>query len=79
MKKYAMTCSCGMTMTVDANSLEEAKTMYEHMMLDNDMAGAKQHWVDPQWGPKHAGQTMPTADQIKMMIGQGVHEAAAMG
>lgn len=79
MKKYAVTCSCGYTVTKDANSREEAVQQLTTMMNQNEQQGVKAHYADPEWGSKHAGQPMPTPEQVAMMMEQGVHEATAMG
>lgn len=65
MQNYSVTCTCGDNMTVQANSMEEAKTKLKEMMTPDMIA--------KHWGEKHQGQPTPTEEQLEAML-QTVHE-----
>lgn len=62
--KFKMTCTCGDVMEVDAADLSGAVEMFKKMM--NEEAVAK-HFAE-----KHAGQPVPTMDQVHMNISASV-------
>ena len=62
MNKYSMTCTCGDTMTVDADSREQAVDKFKGMMTEDAIA---QHCAD-----KHPGEPVPSKEQSDMMIEQ---------
>ncbi|MBI3577091.1 hypothetical protein HY086_03585 [Candidatus Gottesmanbacteria bacterium] len=65
MQKWTATCTDGFTKTLEANSKDEAVTMF---MNDMDM---KQHMVD-----KHQDLMGKTPEEMKMMMEQMVMPAA---
>lgn len=64
MMKFKMTCTCGDVMEVEAANRDAAIEMFKGMM--NEEAVAK-HFAD-----KHAGQPVPSMDQVHMNIAQSV-------
>ncbi len=67
MKKYQMTCTCGDVQTVDAASHEEAVQKFKDMMT--------QDAVNAHFAEKHAGQPVPTVDQVHANLEAQVVEA----
>ena len=65
--KYTMTCTCGDVMNIDASSQEEAVQKFKDMMTEE---AVKAHFAE-----KHAGQEVPTQDQVAMNIESSVHPA----
>ena len=61
-----MTCSCGDTMSMDAESRDEAVGKFKAMMTEDAI---KAHWAE-----KHAGSTdpMPSVADCHAMIDQTV-------
>ena len=72
MKKYAMTCSCGQTMTVEGMNRDEAALKLKAMM---DQKGVDDHWMK-----FHADDKNPklTVMQAHAGIDQSLSEVAAM-
>jgi hypothetical protein len=68
MKKYSMTCTCGDTVSVDAESREDAVSKMTAMMTPEAVA---QHYAE-----KHAGQEVPSAEQEVAMIEETVQEVS---
>ena len=56
MKKYSFKCTCGDDMSVEAESMEEAKTKFKEMMTEE---AAKAHFAE-----KHEGEDMPPYDAL---------------
>lgn len=69
MAKYTMTCTCGDTVEVEAGSKDEAVKKFADMMGPDATA---KHFAD-----KHAGQPVPSQDQVKAGVEKGVHEVQA--
>ena len=69
MKKFAVTCTCGHDMTVDANDMDEAKMKMKEMM--------NQEGVDAHWADKHAEDkgSKPILEQVHMQIDQMLVES----
>lgn len=66
MMKFNMTCPCGDVMEVEAATRDAAIEMFKGMMDD---AAVAKHFAD-----KHAGQPVPSMDQVHMNISQSVQE-----
>lgn len=66
---YKMTCTCGDVMTVEADSKEQADEKMKTLM--NEEAVAK-HFAE-----KHAGQPVPSIDQVHANISQDLQPVAA--
>lgn len=66
MMKYSFTCTCGDVMSVDAENREEAVAKLKEMMSEKATA---EHMAE-----KHAGEPVPSQEQIHMMIEQGTVE-----
>lgn len=62
-----MTCTCGDTMTVDADSKEQAVEKFKEMLTEDVIA---QHCAE-----KHPGEPVPTKEQADAMIEQTTREA----
>lgn len=60
MQKYAVKCTCGDEMSVEAASLEEGKTKLTQMMTAEATAA---HFRE-----KHPGQAAPPMDQVQAMV-----------
>ena len=60
MNKFSMTCSCGDTMTVEAESREEAVRQFKSMM---DEVGIKAHMTE-----KHPGEPVISVAECHAMI-----------
>lgn len=69
MAQYAMTCTCGDTMTVDASSKEEGVEKLAEMMGPEAVV---KHFEE-----KHQGQPVPTQEQMRAGLEQSVHEVTA--
>lgn len=67
MMKYSFTCTCGDIMSVDAENKEEAVAKLKEMMSGEEVIA--QHMAE-----KHAGEPVPSQEQIHMMIEQGTVE-----
>lgn len=63
---YTMTCTCGDTMSMDAESRSEAVMKFKDMMT--------QEMLDSHWTEKHSSDTMPkpSLDEAHAMIDQMV-------
>ena len=68
---YGMTCTCGHQMTVEANSLDEAKMMMKTQMNETGIAA---HWAEFHQG--EAGP-MPTPAECASMIDANLMEIAS--
>ena len=71
--KYSMQCTCGHTIEVDAESREDGVKKIKDIMTPDAIAA---HMKD-----KHAGQPVPSNDQVYAMIEQATNvegAAAAM-
>lgn len=70
---YAMTCTCGHKMTVDADSRDEAVSKMQDMMDD---AAIKAHWEE-----FHADDAMPmpSIEQSHAMIASNLVEEVTDG
>ena len=68
MMNFAMTCSCGDEMTVQAANRDEAVMKMKAMMT--------QEAVDAHWMEKHATDQMPkpTLDQVHMQIDEKLQQ-----
>lgn len=64
---YSFTCTCGDTMTADAESRDEAVGKFKGMM---DANGIAKHFAD-----KHPGQPPVSVEENNAMIEQAVKEA----
>ncbi len=64
MMSFKMTCSCGDTMTVEAETREEAVTKFKGMM---DEAGIAAHMQE-----KHPGQPVMSVAECHAMIDKDV-------
>lgn len=60
--KFSMKCTCGHEITVDAESREDAIEKIKAIMTPDEIA---KHMAD-----KHAGQPVPSNDQVYAMIEQ---------
>jgi hypothetical protein len=67
MPKYAMTCSCGDSLQVDAASRDEAVTKIQGLMTLG--------YVETHMAQKHPGEPRPNLGQIHGMVAQGVQVA----
>ena len=67
--QFSMTCSCGDTMSVDAESRQEAVGKFKAMMDEN---GIKAHM-----DAKHPGQPVISVAECHTMIEQQVQPVAA--
>lgn len=64
---YAMTCTCGDVMSVDAQSRDEAVMKLKEMMGEEAIS---KHFEE-----KHSGQTPPSVAETHAMIEQNVKES----
>lgn len=64
--KYAMTCTCGEVIDVDADNKDDAVAKIKGIM-NADMV--KKHMAE-----KHAGEPVPSQDQVHTMVEQGTKE-----
>ena len=69
MAKYHVMCPCDDAMTVEADSLEEAKAKLKEMMTPEAIAA---HMAE-----KHEGEGMKTKEEIDAMIDSGTQEMPA--
>lgn len=69
MPKYSMTCSCGTTNTVEANSREEAVQMLKSGMTEEKIAA---HMAE-----KHPGDPVPSVEDSHAMIDAQLAEVPA--
>ena len=67
--KYSMQCTCGHTITVDAESKEDAISQIKGVMTPNEIA--------KHMDQKHKGQAIPSNDQVYAMITQTTQAMAA--
>ena len=65
---YAMTCSCGDAMKVEAGTRVEAVTKMKRMMTEEAVT---EHILR-----KHPGEKVPTLAEVHRMIEQGLKAAA---
>lgn len=70
MKKFSMQCTCGHTIEVEANDLEEAVGKIKGVM---DEKAIEAHIAE-----KHAGEPVPTKEQSDMMVEKTTQEVAAL-
>ncbi len=66
--KYSMQCTCGHTITADAESKEEAIKKIKGIMTPDEIA---KHMAQ-----KHAGQPAPSNEQVYAMIEQTTQAAS---
>lgn len=64
--KYSMTCTCGDVASVDAATREKAVEKIKGTMNEETV---KQHMAD-----KHAGEPVPSLNQVHMMIEKQTRE-----
>jgi hypothetical protein len=63
MAAFAMTCTCGDEMSVEAADRDQAVSMLQ--------AGMTQEGLDAHWSAHHAGDPQkPSLEQLRGMIGQ---------
>lgn len=67
--KYAMTCTCGDVMSVDAENRDTAVAQMKGMMTADALAA---HFAE-----KHPGETVPSVEQSNTMTEQNLQEVAA--
>jgi len=67
MNKFSMTCTCGDVMTMDAANRDEAVSKFQTMMTPEMTA---KHMAE-----KHAGEAVPSIEQVHAMIAQQVQAA----
>ena len=66
--KFAMTCTCGQTMSVEADNLESAKAKMVEMMTSDDMAKMKEH-MKMYHKPE---EPMPTVEMLTHSVNKGM-------
>ncbi|HEX9136690.1 MAG TPA: hypothetical protein VF905_07065, partial [Nitrospirota bacterium] len=64
---YAMSCSCGDVLTVQGATLDEAVKNLKKIMTEQSVA---EHMKQ-----KHPGEKVPTCEQVRTMIEQGLKAA----
>jgi hypothetical protein len=65
---YTMTCTCGHTQSVDADTRDGAVAMLKEQLTDE--------WVAQHMAEKHPGEPAITRDQAHAMVEQTLHPAA---
>lgn len=70
---YAMTCTCGHKMTVDADAKDEAVSKMKTMMDEPAIAA---HWAEFH---VNDASPMPSVDQVHAMIASNLAEEMADG
>jgi len=66
MMKYSMKCTCGHVFTCDATNRDEAVAKFKGMMTPDE--------VQKHFAEKHAGQPVPSMEQVQMNIEQATVE-----
>lgn len=65
--KYSFTCTCGHTISVDANSRDEAVQKIKDMITPD--------FISAHMSEKHPGEAVPSVEDMHKMVDEKVTEA----